>query len=734
LKKNTATKWLVFAFDLTDNTPVTGDAANITADVYIDGSVNAVDDTNPTELAHGYYMFDITGAETNGDHIMIDPVSATGDVQVIGVPGSAWTDTLAADIATVDSNLDALIVTVGTPADTDIATDIANLDTVVDGLITTVGTPADTDIATDIANLDTVVDGLITTVGAPADTDIATDIANVQTVVDALTVGAIADAVWDEVLTGATHNVATSAGRRLRSLGGNAVSSAVDDPGAAATTTVFNTDLTEADGYWNEQLIYFTTGSLAGQCKPILEYLNASGQITLSDELTAAPANNDEFDILPAHIHPMTEISDAVWDDLVSSHVGAGSFGEAIDTLASAGAAPTAADIADAVWDEAQADHVSAGSFGDLGIAQDAKLDAIITDTDELQGDLTDGGRLDALIDAILLDTGTTLPDLLAVVDGNVDSILVDTGTTLDAAIADLQSDITDILADTDELQDEWADGGRLDLILDAASAPTAADVADAVWDEAIAGHAAAGSTGEALAGAASAGDPWVTPLPGAYGAGSAGKKLSDAITQITAILVDTGTSIPASLVTIDSNVDAILADTNELQSDDTPAALTALDAKIDVIDGIVDSIVADTNELQTDWEDGGRLDLILDSVAAPASAAAIADAVWDEAIAAHSSAGSTGLTLAQALAGLSSSVAGLGSVSNTITVTVGGVGLEGVDVWVTSDEAGTTVVAGTLQTDTNGEVVFLLDPGTYYVWQQKTGYNFECPDELTVT
>lgn len=51
----------------------------------------------------------------------------------------------------------------------------------------------------------------------------------------------------------------------------------------------------------------------------------------------------------------------------------------------------------------------------------------------------------------------------------------------------------------------------------------TAAQVADAVWDEILADHVLAGSTGEALAAAGSAGDPWITPLPGAYGAGTAG-------------------------------------------------------------------------------------------------------------------------------------------------------------------------------------------------------------------
>ncbi|MBM4301627.1 MAG: hypothetical protein FJ121_08870 [Deltaproteobacteria bacterium] len=57
---------------------------------------------------------------------------------------------------------------------------------------------------------------------------------------------------------------------------------------------------------------------------------------------------------------------------------------------------------------------------------------------------------------------------------------------------------------------------------------PTAAAIADQVWDEAIADHLGAGSTGNALNAAGSAGDPWSTPIPGAYGAGTAGKIVGD--------------------------------------------------------------------------------------------------------------------------------------------------------------------------------------------------------------
>ena len=46
-------------------------------------------------------------------------------------------------------------------------------------------------------------------------------------------------------------------------------------------------------------------------------------------------------------------------------------------------------------------------------------------------------------------------------------------------------------------------------------------------------------------------------------------------------------------------------------------------------------------------------------------------------------------------------------------------------DVWITQDENGTNTIAGTLQTNSDGEVTFLLDNGvTYYAWAQKDGAN----------
>lgn len=216
---------------------------------------------------------------------------------------------------------------------------------------------------------------------------------------------------------------------------------------------------------------------------------------------------------------------------------------------------------------------------------------------------------------------------------------------------SDIDAQLATIVADTNELQTDWTDGGRLDLILDAASAPSAAAVADAVWDELSTGHVSAGKAGAQL---------WTD----------------------------------------------------------------------------VDAILADSNELQTDWADGGRLDLILDAASAP-SAAAVADAVWDELSTGHVSAGKAGAQLwtdiDAILANMTTAGAGAITVTYTVTSSVDSSPIPDVTVWVTSDEAGTQLLASGI-TDANGVVTFYLDAGTIYLWSQKSGWDFSNPDTETVS
>lgn len=65
----------------------------------------------------------------------------------------------------------------------------------------------------------------------------------------------------------------------------------------------------------------------------------------------------------------------------------------------------------------------------------------------------------------------------------------------------------------------------------------SAAALADAVWNALLTDYDLAGSFGEAMAAAGSAGDPWITPLPGAYADGTAGKIVGEKLLRLTKFL-----------------------------------------------------------------------------------------------------------------------------------------------------------------------------------------------------
>jgi len=66
------------------------------------------------------------------------------------------------------------------------------------------------------------------------------------------------------------------------------------------TDTIFETDLTAANGYYDGMTIRFTGGGNAGEMRVISSYLQASGEITASAAFTGAPALNDAFIIEPS--------------------------------------------------------------------------------------------------------------------------------------------------------------------------------------------------------------------------------------------------------------------------------------------------------------------------------------------------------------------------------------------------------------------------------------------------
>jgi hypothetical protein len=340
--KNTAgQKFNVLAVNSATGLPVTGDAANITAQISLDsGAFAAIADTNPTELdatnAAGVYVFDLSQVETNGDVLTIVPSSATSNVQLDML--NIYTVVLSdykADVSALATS-----ASVAALNDFDPASDtVANVT-----LVAT--TTANTDMrGTDGAN--TVTPNTI----APANSDISaiktkTDqfVFTVTNQVDAnsLTGGtspsAVADAVWDEAASG--HNIGGSFGKFIRQMKeGLIVDEATVDDSSATTTSFITTLPKSVDDFYNDDTLVFISGDLTGQSRIVHEYDGGDLRVTFDEPLTSVPSDTDEFILLAGHNHSKTQIESTVWDAVATDHQIAGSTGKVLTDL------PSVADI-----------------------------------------------------------------------------------------------------------------------------------------------------------------------------------------------------------------------------------------------------------------------------------------------------------------------------------------------------------------------------------------------------
>lgn len=205
--------------------------------------------------------------------------------------------------------------------------------------------------------------------------------------------------------------------------------------------------------------------------------------------------------------------------------------------------------------------------------------------------------------------------------------------TEVAAILAAVDTEVAAILADTNELQTDWADGGRLDLILDTAAAGGGGGL-DAAGVRAAIGMSSANLDTQlgtidtnvdailvdtAEIGAAGAGLSAI-PWNAAWDA-EVQSEATDALNaydpptnaeMVARTLASADYATATALDAVDNYVDTEIA---AIQS-----SLSTIDGKIDTVDSNVDAALADTNELQTDWVDGGRLDLILDARASQSS------------------------------------------------------------------------------------------------------------------
>ena len=159
------------------------------------------------------------------------------------------------------------------------------------------------------ANLDTQLSGIQSdTNDIQTRLPAALESGRIAAVLDSAATAALVDLIWDEPLTGATHNVATSSGKRLRQTTAFQQIDATVNDAAASTTTFITTLSSSVDNFYNDSMLVFTDGALAGQVRAIYDYIGATKTIILEEALTSAPANGVAFTIVSLHIHPVSQI------------------------------------------------------------------------------------------------------------------------------------------------------------------------------------------------------------------------------------------------------------------------------------------------------------------------------------------------------------------------------------------------------------------------------------------
>ncbi|MCP5018925.1 MAG: hypothetical protein GY938_27155 [Ketobacter sp.] len=429
------------------------------------------------------------------------------------------------------------------------------------------------------------------------------------------TAATVADAVWDEILTGATYNTPTSAGRRLRELAGTIIISGTAATGTSNTITL-DGDASTSDGAYDPAMVYIVAGTGLGQTRNILDYVGSTKIATVDRNWRTNPDATSEYIIgaSAGREHVNEGLAQAGTSSTITLNASASASDDAYINQTVFIRSGTGEDQARIVTDYNGTTKVA--TLGDnWAVTPDTtsgyvmlpthvyevetiaetvrtemdsnstQLAAIVADTNELQTNqgnwltatgfataaalTTHDGKLDTVdtnVDSILVDTGTTLPASIATVDTNVDSILTDTGTTLPAQITALN--------DFDPTSDE-VDLGKIKGT--AVTETNAGDVAESFsffYDV----------------------DPVTTKTVddvGVAGSGLTQQNVRDAMK----LAPTAGAPAAAS---VDEHLDDILADTNELQSDDVPGLISTHDAKLDTVDGIVDTILVDTNDLQT--------------------------------------------------------------------------------------------------------------------------------------
>lgn len=434
-----------------DGDLVTG-ATGLDSEVSKDGGTFADCTNEATEIAtsSGMYFLDLTATEMDADAVC-----------VIVKTSSAGAKTTPIVLYTATRDIDDLAypTTTGRSIDVD-ASGGVEVGSFQAGAITAAA------IATDAIDADAMADGAITAGTFAADAITAAKVA-------ADVSAEIADAVWDEARSG--HVAAGSFGEGVASVQGNVTGSVGSVTGAV--------------------------GSVTGAVGSV-----ASGGITAASIATGAV----DADALAADA--VAEIADGVWDEAASGHTAAGTFGQYLQVVrngtAQAGAATTVTLDASA----SATDDLYNGQYlflvGGTGAGQSRVIVDYVGSTKVATVDRAWATNPDSTSVFVIFPSSNAKQDTSGqvTVGGfatdavNAAALAADAVTEIQSGLATaaalntvddfLDTEVAAIKAKTDNLPAAPAATGDI---------PTAATIADAVWDEATTGHVTAGTFGEQL-------------------------------------------------------------------------------------------------------------------------------------------------------------------------------------------------------------------------------------------
>jgi len=275
--------------------------------------------------------------------------------------------------------------------------------------------------------------------------------------------------------------------------------------------------------------------------------------------------------------------------------------------------------------------------------------------------------------DAVTEIRNSILSDGTAFDGADIAAILTDTTTDIPAILADMKG--AGFLTSTDSLE-AIRDRGDAEWVTGAgASAPA---TASAVWDALAASYDNPNSMGELLNGAGGAFTPaqvadavWAEAIADHLGAGQAAQYVTDILTDTAAIgpdVTDILTDTAAMQPVVAANLDAVVS-TRAVPGDSmvvSSIVANAVNAAALAADAVAEITASVAGQVTTDHGSGGYATAAGFAIAGDAMSltaqqeADLVDAVWDESNAAHVQAGTTGESLdiaAQAGAGTSPAI-----------------------------------------------------------------------------